>query len=209
MTTTDAHAGRDLVAALRATDATDAADIDRLRARLAEEAERAGVLDVAYRTIETPLGSLLLAATEHGLVRVAFDLEDHAAVLARLAADVSPRVLFAPRRLDDTARQLEEYFAGRRHVFELPVDLQLAHGFRRTVLGHLRAIPYGATESYATVARAAGKPTAVRAAAGACSHNPLPVVIPCHRVVRSDGTIGGYLGGADAKRRLLELETAA
>jgi methylated-DNA-[protein]-cysteine S-methyltransferase len=181
----------------------------RLHARLAEQAEREGLLDVAYRTIDSPFGSLLLAATPNGLVRVAFAGEDHDLVLARLATAVSPRVLRAPLRLDGAARQLAEYFAGRRRVFDLPVDLQLARGFRRTVLGHLRAIPYGVTETYAAVAKAAGNPTAVRAAAGACSHNPLPLVIPCHRVVRSDGTIGQYLGGTEAKRFLLALETAA
>jgi methylated-DNA-[protein]-cysteine S-methyltransferase len=110
--------------------------------------------------------------------------------------------------LDRAARQLDEYFAGKRRTFELSVDLQLAHGFRRTVLGHLQVIPYGVTESYAVVAKAAGKPTAVRAAASACSHNPLPLVIPCHRVVRSDGTIGRYRGGDEAKKYLLDMESA-
>jgi len=181
---------------------------ESLRARLAAGAERHGLLDVSYRTIDSPLGPLLLAATGKGLVRVAFSQEDHDAVLSRLASDISPRILRTPRRLDKAARELDEYFAGKRRAFTVPVDLQLAHGFRRAVLVHLREIPYGATESYTAVARAAGHPTAVRAAAGACSHNPLPVVVPCHRVVRSDGTLGEYLGGPAAKRTLLAMEAA-
>ncbi len=179
-----------------------------LHGRLAAAAEQAGLLDVAYRTVDGPLGPLLLAATPAGLVRVAFEREGHAAALGRLATDVSPRILRAPRRLEDAARQLEEYFAGRRRAFDLPLDLRLAHGFRRVVLGHLRAIPYGGTASYAAVARAAGNPGAVRAAASACSQNPLPLFVPCHRVVRSDGSIGEYRGGREAKETLLALEAA-
>jgi methylated-DNA-[protein]-cysteine S-methyltransferase len=188
--------------------APDGATLARLQADLARRAEAAGLLDVAYRTVDSPLGSLLLAATPVGLVRLAFEGEDHAAVLAAIAADVSPRVLQDPSRLDAAARQLDEYFTGRRHVFEVPVDLQLARGFRRAVLVHLQEIPYGRTESYAAVARAAGSPNAVRAAGSACATNPVPLVVPCHRVVRSDGSIGQYRGGVEAKRRLLALEAA-
>ena len=187
----------------------DPSTTDRLRARLAAEAERAGVLDVAYRIVDSPFGPLLLAATNEGLVRVAFDREDHDVVLGFLAEQVSPRILAAPRRLDDVARELDEYFAGARRSFDVPVDLRLAHGFRRTVLDHLRSIAYGTTESYATVAAAAGSPAAVRAVGSACAHNPVPLVVPCHRVIRSDGTIGQYLGGTDAKQTLLALEAAA
>jgi len=178
----------------------------KLHARLAAAAEREGLLDVSYRTVDSPLGPLLLAATEKGLVRVAFSREDHDAVLAALASNVSPRILRAPRRLDEPARQLDEYFARKRRAFTVPVDLQLAHGFRRSVLLRLRDIPYGGTRSYAAVARAAGNPGAVRAAASACSHNPVPLVVPCHRVVRTDGGLGEYLGGAAAKRTLLSIE---
>jgi methylated-DNA-[protein]-cysteine S-methyltransferase len=181
----------------------------RLHARLVAAAEREGVLDVAYRTIATPVGELLLAGTGRGLVRVAFPQQGHDAVLASLAQTVSPRVLRAPGRLDQVSRQLDEYFAGRRTVFDLPLDFRLAAGFRRAVLAHLPAIPYGHTESYAQVAAAAGNPKAVRATGTACARNPLPVVVPCHRVVRSDGTAGGYAGGPDAKRALLALESAA
>ena len=190
------------------TPGTDPATIDRLRVRLARGAERAGVLDVAYRTLDSPVGPLLLAATTEGLVRVAFEGEDHDVVLGSLAEQVSPRILVAPARLDGAARELDEYFAGARRSFDVPVDLRLAHGFRRTVLEHLRSIAYGTTESYATVAAAAGSPAAVRAVGSACAHNPVPLVVPCHRVVRSDGTIGRYRGGTAAKQRLLALEAA-
>ena len=183
-------------------------DFDALRARLAERADEDGLLDVAYRTLDSPAGSLLLAATPAGLVRVAFELEDHDAVLAELAAAVSPRVLRSPRGVDTVARQLDEYFAGRRRAFEVAVDLQLARGFRRAVLEHLRQIPYGTTESYTTVAEAAGNRKAVRAAGSACATNPIPLVIPCHRVVRSDGTYGQYRGGPAVKDALLTMEAA-
>lgn len=182
------------------------ADFARLRARLAERAEEDGLLDVAYRTVDSPAGSLLLAATPAGLVRVAFEREDHDAVLTELAAAVSPRVLHSPRGVDDVARQLDEYFAGRRRAFDVTVDLQLARGFRRAVLEHLREIPYGATESYTAVAEAAGNPKAVRAAGSACATNPIPLVIPCHRVVRRDGTYGQYRGGPAVKHALLTME---
>jgi methylated-DNA-[protein]-cysteine S-methyltransferase len=164
--------------------------------------------EVSYRTVDTPIGQLLLAATEAGLVRVGFEREDHQRVLAALAARLTPRIRPAPRRLVAAAAQLDEYFAGRRREFELPLDLSLASGFRRTVLGRLRDIGYGRTASYAAVAAAAGRPRAVRAVGSACATNPLPVVLPCHRVVRSDGSYGGYLGGPTAKRLLLALEAA-
>ncbi|MBW3610779.1 MAG: methylated-DNA--[protein]-cysteine S-methyltransferase [Actinobacteria bacterium] len=169
----------------------------------------ASVAECAYRTTDSPFGPLLLAATTEGLVRVAFEHEDLDEVLASLAASISPRVLRTGRRTDEVARQLDEYFAGRRRVFDLPVDLRLVRGFRRAVISHLGAIAYGSTASYAAVARAAGSPTAVRAVGSACAHNPVPVVVPCHRVVRSDGSIGQYLGGVEMKAALLALESAA
>lgn len=186
--------------------APGADDLARLRTRLADDAATAGLLDVAHRTVDSPHGPLLVAATEAGVVRVAFALEDHAAVLDRLAATVSPRVLAAPDRLDGAARQLDEYFAGRRRTFDLPVDLRLARGFRRQVLDHLRDVPYGATATYTALAAAAGRPRAVRAVGSACATNPVPIVVPCHRVVRTDGTIGQYLGGTEVKRALLAME---
>ena len=186
----------------------DGPETDGLRAVLATRADQEGLLDVAYRTVDTPIGSLLIAATGDGLVRVAFELEGHEAVLTQLATAVSPRILRSGRRTDDTARQLDEYFAGRRRHFDIPVDLRLVRGFRRAVISHLSEIAYGSTESYAAVARATGNPAAVRAVGTACAHNPVPVVVPCHRVVRSDGTIGQYLGGTEVKAALLTLEAA-
>ena len=186
----------------------DEPTLARLHQRLEHDAGAADVLDIAYRTIDTPVGSLLLAATTAGLVRVAYDIEGHDAVLAGLADRISPRVLRAPGRLDTVARQIDEYFAKRRTVFEVPVDLRLPEGFRRSVIEHLRDIDYGRRESYAAVAAAIGSPRAVRAVGTACAHNPLPVVIPCHRVVRSDGSTGQYVGGPLAKSTLLDLEAA-
>ena len=184
-------------------------DLDRLHDRLVHAADEAGLLDLAYRTVDTPVGALLIAATDRGVVRVAFEIEGHDRVLDDLAARVSPRILNTPKRLDTLAHELDEYFAGRRVGFDVPIDFTLSRGFRRDVLGHLAVIPYGSTESYAQVAVATGNPRAVRAVGTACATNPLPIVIPCHRVVRTDGSLGGYLGGLDAKRALLALEAAA
>jgi methylated-DNA-[protein]-cysteine S-methyltransferase len=184
-------------------------EAQRLHDGLSAAADGSGLLDIAYRTVDSPYGSLLVAATREGVVRIAFDLEGHDHVLSLLAATVSPRILRSGRRTDDVARQLDEYFAGHRRAFDVPVDLRLVGGFRRDVLAQLRRIPYGSTESYAAVARAAGNARAVCAAGSACSHNPVPVVVPCHRVVRSDGSIGQYLGGTGMKAALLAMEAAA
>ena len=213
MTSTNPPTDQQVIDQLRAAITTPDVETERrLHTRLVDAAERDGVLDVSYRTIDSPVGSLLLAATPAGLVRIAFDREDqedHEAVLASLASTISPRMLRAPTRLDAVASQLDEYFGGRRRVFDLELDLQLAHGFRRTVLTHLLHIAYGETASYAMVAAAAGNPAAVRAVGTACANNPLPLVVPCHRVVRSDGSIGQYLGGHDAKHALLAMEAAS
>ncbi len=187
----------------------DPAAAVRLHRRLEAAASTAGLLDVAYRTIDSPVGPLLLATTEQGMVRVAFDREGIDQVLDELARDVSPRILRAPARLDAAAHELDEYFDGRRRTFDLPLDLRLSHGFRRTVLTHLTQIGYGHTASYGEVAEAAGNPRAARAVGSACRTNPLPLIVPCHRVVRSDGSIGQYLGGVEAKRLLLSMEAAA
>lgn len=184
-------------------------DMRALHAQLAARADAAGLLDLAYRTIDSPVGPLLLAATPAGLVRVAFASEDHDQVLTALASQISPRILNVPQRLDDVARELDEYFGGARRVFDLPLDFQLATGFRRAVLSQLPTIGYGHTASYAQVAAAAGSPRAFRAAGSACATNPLPVVVPCHRVVPSDGSLGRYRGGPAAKQLLLNLEAAA
>ena len=187
----------------------DAAILHRLHRRLEQEAEQAELVDVAYTVVDSPVGPLLLAATEKGLVRVAYASEDHDRVLDTLGHKLSPRILRAPRRLDDAARELDEYFARRRKQFDLPLDLSLSHGFRQTVQQHLPRIGYGQTRSYRQIAELVGNPKAVRAVGTACATNPLPVVIPCHRVLRTDGTLGGYIGGLDAKTALLDLEATA
>lgn len=181
------------------------------RGHLAQLHARLGVaagddLDVAYRTVDSPVGQLLLAASRLGLVRVAFAAEGFDAVLGNIAEKVSPRILAEPGRLDDAARSLDAYFTGDLHTFELPLDLSMSHGFRQVVQQYLPRIPYGHTESYGQVAQHVGNPRAVRAVGTACATNPLPIVVPCHRVLRSDGSIGAYLGGVDAKRALLDLE---
>jgi methylated-DNA-[protein]-cysteine S-methyltransferase len=198
-----------IIAKLRdAVGAPDGDEIAALRRDLAARADRDDLLDVAYRTVDTPIGPLLVAATAVGLVRIAFEREGHDAVLGELASAVSPRILRSGRRTDAVALELDEYFAGDRRRFDLAVDLRLVHGFRETVIAHLPEIPYGTTESYADVARAAGRPAAVRAVGTACGHNPVPIVVPCHRVVRSDGTIGQYGGGVEVKATLLALEAS-
>jgi methylated-DNA-[protein]-cysteine S-methyltransferase len=193
---------------LLATAADEEADqaMQRLRVALATRARDQNLLDIAYRTLDTPVGQLLIAATPLGLIRVAYPRQDHDAVLAGLAEQVSPRVLFAPAQLDNAARQFDDYFTRRRHGFDLAVDLQLATGFRRTVLEHLPDVGYGRTVSYGELAAEVGHPRAARAVGTACATNPLPLVIPCHRVVLGDGSPGAYIGGPEVKRVLLDLE---
>lgn len=183
--------------------------LDGLRARLGTRAAAHGLLDIAYRTHDSPVGPLLLAATDTGLLRVAFAREDFDTVLQTLATRVSPRILEAPGRLDAVAAQLDEYFAGSRHSFDVPLDYALSSGFRQTVQQFLPHIAYGRTRTYKEVAQQVGRPRAVRAVGTACATNPLPVVVPCHRVLRTDGGLGGYLGGLDAKTTLLTLEKAS
>jgi methylated-DNA-[protein]-cysteine S-methyltransferase len=202
------HDEPDVSALLAPLESVEPGLMQRLHDRLAAVAAEQDTLDIAYRTVDSPIGKLLLAATERGMVRVAFEVEDHDAVLQRLAEKLSPRILYSASRLDPAARELDEYFAGTRHRFDLPLDFSLSRGFRLSVLEHLPQIAYGHTESYAQVALAAGSPRAVRAVGTACATNPLPVIVPCHRVVKSDGSFGNYLGGAEAKRALLALEAA-
>jgi methylated-DNA-[protein]-cysteine S-methyltransferase len=187
----------------------DPGTLSKLRHRLGLAAEAEGLLDVAYTTIDSPLGTLLLAATPKGLVRVAYAVEDHDRVLSTLSQRLSPRVLRAPRRLDAAARELDEYFSRQRRVFDLPLDLSLSKGFRQLVQRHLPEIGYGQTRTYRQVAELVGNPRAVRAVGTACATNPLPVIVPCHRVLRADGTPGGYVAGPGAKQALLSLEAAA
>jgi len=179
--------------------------VEQLAARASDE----GLLDVAYATVDTPVGSVVVAATKRGLVRVALPGEELDGVLSSLAENVSPRVIAYPRRLDEARRELDEYFAGERQRFELPLDWSLSHaGFYRRVLRATAKVPFGDVITYSDAAKRAGSPRAFRAAGSALGSNPIPIVVPCHRVVRSGGDLGNYGGGPELKRYLLELEHA-
>jgi methylated-DNA-[protein]-cysteine S-methyltransferase len=172
-----------------------------------QAAAAAGLLDVAYAMLDSPLGPLLVATTPRGLIRIAYvDHTDEDAVLEHLAANVSPRILAAPRRVDEPRRELEEYFAGARRSFDLPLDWGLTRGFARRVLQATSQIPYGATATYQQMATQAGSPRASRAAGNALGSNPIPIVVPCHRILHSGGGLGGYTGGVEKKRLLLGVE---
>jgi methylated-DNA-[protein]-cysteine S-methyltransferase len=168
-----------------------------------EAAAAEGLLDAAYDLVETPVGTLLVAATDRGVCRVGF-----AADVEPLAAAVGARVLRVPSRLAEARRQLEQYFAGERHTFELALDLR-APQFQQEVLRELARVPYGELTTYGELARRIGRPRAARAVGGALNRNPLPIVLPCHRIVGSTGSLVGYAGGLDRKRTLLALEQAA
>jgi methylated-DNA-[protein]-cysteine S-methyltransferase len=174
--------------------------------RFAERAEREGLVDVAYAQVDSPLGPLTVAATGRGLVRVAYPERPLDQVLGRLAEAVSPRVIEAPARLDPIRWELEEYFEGRLRRFETPIDWALTAGFFRRVLQATARIGYGQVRTYMEVAERAGNAKAVRAAGNGLGSNPLPVVVPCHRVVRTGGGLGGYTGGLERKEFLLGLE---
>jgi methylated-DNA-[protein]-cysteine S-methyltransferase len=193
---------------LRGSASRDPEDLEAASARLAERAGADGLLDVAYATADTPVGPLLVATTPRGLVRAAYPRERPDDVLAELARDVSPRVLESPRKLDPVRRELDEYFEGRRRGFDLAIDWRLSHGFRCDALKALVGVRYGDTITYSELAQRAGSPRAHRAAGSACGSNPIPIVVPCHRVVRAGGGLGGYGGGVEVKEYLLELEGA-
>jgi methylated-DNA-[protein]-cysteine S-methyltransferase len=188
------------------TPAHDAA-LNRTLDAFRRRADREGLLEVAYTTMPSPIGTLLLAATRDGLVRVAF-AEDVDATLVELSGQLSPRLLELPSRLRAAREQLQRYFDRRLTGFDLPVDRALIGAYARRVLERTAAIPYGSYASYAQVAREVGTPLAARAVGNALGANPIPVVIPCHRVLRTGGALGGYGGGLDRKRFLLELEGA-
>ncbi|HEX5929306.1 MAG TPA: methylated-DNA--[protein]-cysteine S-methyltransferase [Solirubrobacterales bacterium] len=182
------------------------AELQQPLGRLAERAAAEGLLDVAYATADSPFGPLLLARTPRGLVRVGLPNQDADALLADLATRVSPRVLEAPAELDEVRRELDLYFEGKLTDFDLPLDWQLSRDFRRRVLRAIARIPYGQTRSYTEMAKSAGNERAVRAAGSACGSNPIPLVVPCHRVLRTSGALGGYGGGLPMKEGLLQLE---
>jgi len=186
-----------------------AVDVDAAAAAAAVStvaaADRAGLVDVAVSTVDSPIGDLYVAATPHGLVRLAFDPER---MLDELAERISPRVVEAPARLDPVRRELDEYFAGRRRVFDIVVDWTLTSGFRRRVLEATARIPVGHVTTYGALAKQVGKPTAARAVGGAVGSNPVAIVVPCHRVLPAAGGVGNYGGGPQRKEFLLELEGA-
>jgi methylated-DNA-[protein]-cysteine S-methyltransferase len=174
---------------------------------VADRAAEEGLLDVAYTSVDSPLGPLVVAATPKGLVRVSYtEFRGEDEVLEDLARRVSPRVLEAPARLDGVRRELDEYFEGRREEFETAIDWSYLAGFTREVLRATARIGFGEVSTYAGVAEAAGSPRAVRAAGNALGANPMPVVVPCHRVLRTGGSLGGYTGGLERKEFLLRLE---
>jgi len=192
----------ELERALRSRPVDAAKAMTRFRERAASE----GLLDVAYATVDSPLGTLTVAATPRGLVALGLPNRAPEDVAQDLASRISPRVLEAPARLDPVRRELDLYFAGKLDRFDLPLDWRLSGGFRRRVLRAIDRIPYGQTRSYTEMARRAGNERAVRAAGSACGSNPIPLVVPCHRVLRTSGALGGYGGGLPMKQALLELE---
>jgi len=194
-------------AARRALDeAAKGLDLERLLSDAVSRAESEGLVEVAYAEVDSPYGRLLVAGTDRGIVKLALPNQDAELALRELAALVSPRVLEAPARLDLARRELDEYFEGRLREFHVPVDWRLARGFTDKVLHVVSHIPYGETLSYGEVAAEAGNPRAFRAAGTACGNNPVPLIVPCHRVVQSGGKPGNYGGGPEMKRALLELE---
>lgn len=198
---TDAELG----AATRAATA-GGLDLGALSAAVAERAAADGILDLAYSRVDSPLGELLAASTPAGLVHLGYPNRPLDEQLGALAERISPRIVESPRRLDEVRRELDEYFAGRRRRFGLALDWRLSGGFVRRVLKETARIPFGETRTYGEVATAAGSPRAFRAAGSALGANPIPIVVPCHRVLRSGGGLGGYGGGLDVKRELLALE---
>jgi methylated-DNA-[protein]-cysteine S-methyltransferase len=176
----------------------------RLSARAAAE----GLADIGYGTVDSPFGTLIAAVTDEGLVRLAFPEEPLDEVLDRLAAKLSPRIVEAPARFERVRRELDEYFSGKRRDFDVPLDRVLMSAFAQKVLAATSAIPYGSVSTYNEMATAAGSPRGSRAAGNALGSNPIPVIVPCHRVLRTGGNLGGYGGGLDRKRWLLELEGA-
>ncbi|MBA2631766.1 MAG: methylated-DNA--[protein]-cysteine S-methyltransferase [Chloroflexi bacterium] len=181
-------------------------DLEGLRSAIARRAAADGLLDVAHATYDSPVGPLTVAVTPRGLVRLSYSGESIEAQLDDLAGRISPRILAAPERTDGVRRQLDEYFAGARRAFDLPIDWRLVRGFAGDVLRATARIPFGGVSTYRAVATEAGSPNAYRAAGNALGSNPIPIVVPCHRVLHAGGGLGGYTGGLDRKRFLLTLE---
>jgi methylated-DNA-[protein]-cysteine S-methyltransferase len=186
----------------------EALDLERLRTEIARRAADAGLLDVAYGAMDSPLGRLTVFVTPRGLLRVDYASDRLDESLAEVAQRISPRIIEAPERTDEVRRELDDYFERRRTSFDLPIDWRLVRGFAGEVLRATSRIPFGNMATYRDVATDAGSPNAYRAAGNALGSNPIPIVVPCHRVVHAGGGLGGYTGGLDRKRYLLRLEGA-
>jgi methylated-DNA-[protein]-cysteine S-methyltransferase len=203
MTATDAQRIATVLGEGAATAAATAA------ARFADHADREGLAEIGYTTLDTPLGVAVVAATRRGLLRVGLPNERPERVLEDLAAEVSPRIVELPKRLEPARRELGEYFEGRRERFDLALDWRLVEpGFSARVLRQTARLPYGVTASYGEIAERAGSPRAYRAAGSALGRNPIPIIVPCHRVLLAGGRIGNYGGGPQMKEWLLRLEGA-
>lgn len=196
----------DLERRLVARAPTGQLDLPRLRAELADRAAGEHLLDVAYATMDSPVGELTVFVTPRGVVRVAFADEPPDAVLDAMATRLSPRILAAARPTDEARRQLDAYLSGQRRAFDLPLDWSLVRGFAVGILRATADVPYGSTSTYRDMAAAAGSPRAARAAGNALGNNPIPIIVPCHRILHASGGLGGYAGGLDRKRTLLRLE---
>jgi len=192
----------------RLASVTSRLDPERVVSALAQRADDAGLLDVAFGELDSPLGTLTIFMTRRGVVRIAYPDEPLETVLDTLADRVSPRILHAPARTDVARRELDDYLAGLRRGFDVSIDWSLIRGFAGGILHATAAVPYGETTTYRDVAVAAGSPRAARAAGNALGANPIPILVPCHRVLHADGGLGGYSGGLDRKRFLLRLEGA-
>lgn len=202
------ESSRDIERALQQAGRNHAGELEDLNAKLLARAEGEGLVDVAYAAVDSPYGELLVATTDRGVVKLSLPNHSAEAALSQLAEGVSPRILESPRKLDPVRRELDAYFEGKLHDFSTPVDWRLARGFAGKVLHVVARIPYGRTLSYGQVAERAGNPRAFRAAGTACGINPVPLIVPCHRVVQSGGKPGNYGGGPEMKLSLLELEGA-
>jgi methylated-DNA-[protein]-cysteine S-methyltransferase len=195
--------------ALRSGPPSEPGSLEAALADFRRRADREGLVEVAWAEVDTPVGPMLLAATEQGLVRVALSKTEEDAFLEDLAGSISPRVVEHPTKLDPVRRQFDQYFDGKRTVFDVELDWRLSHGFRRSVLEILHdQVPFGHVVSYKDLAERVGHPKASRAVGTAMATNPVPIVVPCHRVLRTGGALGGYGGGLDMKLHLLRLEGA-
>jgi methylated-DNA-[protein]-cysteine S-methyltransferase len=198
-------AERLLRSALRPSQSTER-EAAEAASRISQRAHKEDLVDISYTAVDSPFGPLLAASTRTGLVRLAFPEESADEVLERLSARLSPRIVESPAALDTARRELDEYFAGSRQSFDVTLDWSLIGPFAQKVLRATAAIPFGQVSTYALIAAEAGSPRGSRAAGNALGSNPIPIVIPCHRVLRSGGSLGGYGGGLDRKRHLLALE---